>query len=161
MIYWYSHSTPIISTSLSTGNAKVYSRFHIHNQRDYVNFRSTSRYNDTFTVSTKRTIGTDNHHITRFEKCEIRINNRQKCEFKKFVKAFCPVNSAYINSPGLIYCQLIWIIALFVLRSVVLDCNENIGLIWNAVLYQTYVRLAITSCWFILKDPLYHKIREM
>ena len=61
------------------------------------------------------------HHITRFGKRDIRIN-RQRSVFKKLVKAFCPVNSAYINSPGLIHCQLIWIIALFVPRFVMLDC---------------------------------------
>ena len=44
--------------------------------------------------------------MTRFEKCDNPVNT-QKSVFKKFVKAFCPVNSAYINSPGLTYCQLI------------------------------------------------------
>ena len=40
------------------------------------------------------------HHITRFEKKnDIRIN-RQRIVFKKLIKAFCPVNSAYINSPA-------------------------------------------------------------
>ena len=43
------------------------------------------------------------YHITRFEKRDI---DKEVC-FKKLVKAFCPVNSDYINSPDLIYCQLI------------------------------------------------------
>ena len=46
------------------------------------------------------------HHIMQFEKRDAGIN-RQRSVFKKLVKAFCLVNSAYINSPGLIYCQLI------------------------------------------------------
>ena len=61
------------------------------------------------------------HHITRFKKRDIRIN-RQRNVVKKLVKAFCTVNSAYINSRGLTYCQHIWIIVLFVPRCVVLDC---------------------------------------
>ena len=67
-------------------------------------------------------IYTVKNNTTRFEKRDTRIN-RQRSGFKKLVKAFYPVNSAYINSPGLIYCQLIWIIALFVESCVVLDCT--------------------------------------
>ena len=48
-------------------------------------------------------IYTVKHHIARFEKRGIQIN-RQRSVFKKFVIAFCPVNRAYINLLGLIYC---------------------------------------------------------
>ena len=60
-------------------------------------------------------------HITLFEERDIRIN-RQRSVFRKHVKAFCPVNSTYISSQGIIYCELIRIIALFVSRCAVLDC---------------------------------------
>ena len=52
------------------------------------------------------TLSTVKHLITRFEKRNIQIN-RQRSVFKKLLKAFCQVNSACINSPGLIYCHLI------------------------------------------------------
>ena len=76
------------------------------------------------------------HHITRFEKRDIRIN-RQRSVFKKLEKVFCLVNSAYINSPGLIYCQLIWIIALFVQRCVVLDYSMFIQMTINSRYKET------------------------
>ena len=81
---------------------------------------------DTYTVK---------HHITRFEKCDIRIN-RQRNVFKKLVKAFCTVNSAYINSPSLISCQLIWIITLFVPRCVVIDCSKKYALFESTTLFS-------------------------
>ena len=61
------------------------------------------------------------HLITQFENRDIRIN-RQRRVFKKLVKSFFQVSRAYMNSPILIYCQLIWIMALFAPRCVVLDC---------------------------------------
>ena len=51
--------------------------------------------------------------------------NKQRRMCNKLVKAICPVNTVYINSLGRIYCELIWIIALFVPRYVVLDCKSQ------------------------------------
>ena len=64
-------------------------------------------------------IDTLKHHTKQLEKRDFR-KIRQRNVFKKIVKAFCPVDSAYINSTGLIYCQLLWTIVLFVPRCVVL-----------------------------------------
>ena len=56
------------------------------------------------------------HHITRFEKRDIQRNRRSV--FKKFVEAFCQVNNAYINSPGLKYIGNLFELSLYLYRVV-------------------------------------------